>query len=65
MSEEDKRKWQVELTISGGKKFYRVFRFRDPNGEDTSENRESRGLYERYQDADRLREILNEKEDSK
>ena len=63
MPEEERKKWQVELTLSGGKKFFRVFRLKDPDREYSTENRETRGgLYERYIDADRLRNTLNVEE---
>ena len=56
----DPKEWQVEMVISGGKKFYRVFRVKDPNQEDSSKNRETRGgLYDKYIDADRLRKVMN------
>ena len=55
--------WQVEIVISGGKKYYRVFRVKDPAKPDTADNRESRGgLHEKYIDADRLRCTLNGEE---
>ena len=52
--------WQVEMVLSGGKKFYRVFRLKDPDQPDSTDNRETRGgLYEKYIDADRLRNAAN------
>lgn len=55
--------WQVEMKLSGGKKFYQVFRTIDPSKPDTTDNREKRGgLYASYLDADRLRNTLNEEE---
>lgn len=56
----DPSEWQVEMVISGGKKFYRVFRIKDPDQGDSSKNRETRGgRYEKYIDADRLRKVMN------
>lgn len=58
-----KEEWQVEMVLSGGKKFYRVFRIKDPAQPDSKDNRETRGgLYEKYHDADYLRNTLNAEE---
>lgn len=52
--------WQVEVVLSAGKKFYRVFRVINPQEKDSNANREKRGgLYDKYADADRLRNVLN------
>ena len=66
MPEKKTKEWQVEMVLQASKKFYRVFRFKDPEKEDKPENRETRGgLYDSYHDADRLRNVLNAEEAGK
>ena len=51
--------WKVSRNPIGEKTFYQVFRIRDTSKLDHSGNRETRGLYETREEAERIAANLN------
>lgn len=54
--------WKVSSNPVAGKTFYQVYRVRDIDAVNHSGNRETRGLYESYEDAKKLADTLNAEE---
>ena len=55
-----KSEWMVSKNPIAGKTFYQVYRLYDKQKIDHNGNRETKGMYETREEAERLAKLLNE-----